>query len=197
MNLRATFAKAEVEAPYFGVDWDRIKAGNDESYKIRGAEVPASEVYAALGGDANVPDDGKTARLVVLGSADARRQLLDDWSKSPLLSAFKSKLIVQAYPPEHWHVSEVGYKALGDPTIYLVDSAGKAKHLQTDYDGPVQLAAALRQADPSFDPAKVPDLRKGGPGSNGLPLNANHCCLGGLLVLATAAGMKAYLQRKG
>ena len=67
---------------------------------------------------------------------------------------------MQAYPPDHWHVAEVGYKQVGDPTIYLVDANGKAKHLQADYDGPAKLAEALRNADPSFDPAKVPDLRK-------------------------------------
>jgi hypothetical protein len=37
-------------------------------------------------------------------------------------------------------------------------------HRQASYDGPADLARAIRKADPTYDATKDPDLRKDAPG---------------------------------
>jgi hypothetical protein len=141
---------------------DQTKLAQRECYRINGIEVPKEQGLRAIG-EAVIPDDSRSPRVVVLGSAGARQKVADDWSKSPNLVPFKDKAILQAYAADDWAVKDVGYTQTADPTIYVVDAGGKVLHRQEGYSGPPQLAQALRRADPDYDPKKDPDLTKGKP----------------------------------
>jgi hypothetical protein len=145
----------------YGMQWKPSR----ERCSISGREAGKKECYQFLANaSANVPDDSSLRRLVVIGSANARKMVMDDLDHSNLLAPWKSKLIAQDYAPDHWHVADVGYKQYGDPTIYLVDAGGKVLHRQNDYvGGPQRLASALRKADASYDPSKDIDLSKAEP----------------------------------
>ena len=93
----------------------------------------------------------------------------DDWwstargVKAPALAAWKSKLVLQAYPDAtHWHLADVGLDKLsGSPAIVIqqapgADGKGKVSAWLKSYPGAAALADALRKADPSFDPSKIP-----------------------------------------
>jgi hypothetical protein len=177
-------------------DWqihgvDQTKLARRECFRINGVEVSKEKGIAAISAP-SIPDDSKLQRVVVLGSTSARRQVLDDWSKSPELALFKDKAILQAYTADNWAVKDVGYTQTADPTVYVVDAGGQVLHRQEGYTGPAQLAQALRRADPAYDPKKDPDLTKmTPPGTSGAP---GLLVIGGTTALA-ALGLAAAARR--
>jgi hypothetical protein len=113
--------------------------------------------YGARG----VPDDADKVRLTVIGADSDRRTVAADLDAHPALKALKEKLVVQSYPPSHWAVAGAGFRTDGRPTIYLQAPDGQVLHRQDDYAGGAdRLAAAIRRADPNYDPAKDPDLTR-------------------------------------
>lgn len=179
-----------------------------ETYRLNGAEVNKSKAFAAIG-DTGVPDDSKLQRVVIISdSADERRKVLEDFDSSPELAKYRGKLIVQAYSTDHWHVRDVGFVKTGRPTIYVQSPTGKVLHRQEDYAGGApRLANALRKADPSYDPAKDPDLSKPvapntpvnpQPGPNVTPVTPDQSPLfkvvAGLAALVAAAVGAIYLM---
>jgi hypothetical protein len=191
----------------FGLVRDKLtRPPAGEVYSRNGRPIEAQHALTALAG-LGVPDDSRTARLVVLGSDAGRQRVLNDLATSPALTAFKDKAIVQAYPADHWTVAEAGYKQVGDPTIYLVDAKGKVVTWQQDYDGGAPrlaktLTEGLRQADPNFDPLRVPDLSKPAPPMPPSPtpavgnINPNFYGAGALAGLVAGGALLAYRNRR-
>jgi hypothetical protein len=86
-----------------------------------------------------LPDDKDKLRLTVIGPEAECRRVLADLETSPLLAPYKDRFVTQEYRPD-------------------------------DYaDGAAGLATAVRKADPTYDAAKDPDLRKPQPILPGLP----------------------------
>ena len=161
----------------FGVDRDQV---NDrETYRVNGIECEKQRAYEALRGDPRLPDDSAMRRVVVVGSDAKRKEVLLDWNAGKL-AEFRNTALLHCYPPDHWHMKEVGYKAHADPSIYIVAADGKVLHRQDYYDGPDKLATALRKTDPAYDPAKDPDVTKPAPGPGGstFPITSNWLLLG-------------------
>jgi hypothetical protein len=145
----------------FGVD--RGKLHTDERYRINGRTASKQEVQSRLARPAGgaVPDDAARPRLTVIGPEPERRPVLRDLDTHPALAEWKNKLLVQAYPPDHWQVARAGFLTAGRPTIYLQTPGGAVLHRQDDYSGGAgALADALRKADPSYRPERDRDRRR-------------------------------------
>jgi hypothetical protein len=105
------------------------------------------------------PNDGMKLRLTVIGPRPLRDPVLNDLEKNPQLAQLRPRLLIQGYDPGHWAIRP-GFVQSGQPTIYLQAPSGKVLHRQDDYKGgPEALYAAIRKADPNYDPRKDPDLR--------------------------------------
>ena len=139
----------------FGVEeWTRSEG---EAFYLNGKMASKADVFAAL------QDDSSLAFLTIIGQEAERKKVLQDLDTLPSLSQWKSKLRIQSYSPDNWAV-KFGFVANGRPNIYLQTATGQVLHRQDDYtDAGVGLFGALRRADPNYDPAKDPDLRKPAP----------------------------------
>jgi hypothetical protein len=151
----------KVEAvPNYGVETDQLNGGHGEHYRLNGVPVSPERARQALAGDP-IPDDTARLRLTVIGDTTAARRVTSDLASAATLAPWKDRVVVQAYAPDHWAVARAGFSTGGRPTIYVQAPSGKVLHRQDDYaDGAEGLAQALRRADPNYDPAKDPDLRK-------------------------------------
>jgi len=152
----------------FGVDVDRIhrspeqitvspSTGSKDKKEIGRQE--AIEIITK-----GLPEDRQKLRVTVIGSESACQQVVNDLKTSPALLPYSSNVLIQDYRPGEWALN-CGFLATVDPTIYVQkppDQAGRGKvlHRQDGYDGPEKLAVALRKADPSYNPANDPDLRR-------------------------------------
>lgn len=108
---------------------------------------------------AGLPDDKDKLRLTLIGAEADCDRVLADLKASPELAEFRSRYVVQSYRPENWAVRNYGFVTTGKPTIYLqVPANGYVPLMRVDaYAGPAKLASQLRNADPSYEPAKDPD----------------------------------------
>jgi hypothetical protein len=150
----------EAKVPNFGVDLARLNGEHGERYRLNGLPVPPDRARQALVG-ASVPDDAGRLRLTIIGDPASATRVTGDLAAAPALATWKDRLLVQTYPPEHWAVAKAGFFTGGKPTVYVQAPSGKVLHRQDDYaDGAEGLAQALRRADPNYDSAKDPDLRK-------------------------------------
>jgi hypothetical protein len=140
----------------YGVELGRLS--REETFVKDGRRVSRQEAVVAL--EAEVKDDSRLLRVTVIGADGERERVLQDLAASPLLAGFRDHYLLQDYPPEHWAVAGAGFRRDGHPTIYVQAPDGTVLHRQDGYDGPGLLAAALRRADPAYDPSKDPDLRQ-------------------------------------
>jgi hypothetical protein len=122
-----------------------------EEYRIAGQLVSKDEAMQALRAGQLADDSGKL-RLTVIGSPDERKQAL-----SGLPQDVKDRCLVKEYAADHWAVKNAGFKTDGHPTVYVQAPDGKVLHRQDDA---VNVAGAVRKADPNYDASKDPDLRK-------------------------------------
>ena len=162
----------EPEGPFFGVDADHLSpVQEDGSIVLVDGEgrrqidyQTALDLVGQRPASPTLPDDKDHWRLTVIGSDEQRRQVVEDLAKHADLAEWRSKLVTNAYPPDHWAVKGVGFVTTGTPSIYLQLPSGKVLHRQTNYEGGAEaLATAIRKADPNYDPAKDPDKRKPAP----------------------------------
>lgn len=140
--------------PNYGLIRDQIQPGRTT---INGKEVTKAQAFAAISAD--VPNDAKTPRIVVIGDEASCTKVLTDFATLPAFASYKGKYIIQDYRPSDWPVSS-GFVTSGNPTIYCETADGTVLHRQDGYDGPEKLATALgrlRKADPNYDPKKDPD----------------------------------------
>lgn len=133
---------------------------------LNGRDVSQSTAIGAI--EAGVPDDRSKPRVVVVGAEADRKRVLADFDSHSGLSAFKGKVLVQAYAPDDPLNKGLKYP-VGSPTIAVIraDGAVLARNKSGKYEGPDHLAqslpAALRRADPDYDPEKDPDLKPPAP----------------------------------
>ncbi len=169
----------------FGLDREHFAGPRPERYSINGREASKEDVLRLL--QAQVPDDTRRPFLTVIGPAEARKQVLNDLENHPSLAPWKDRVRIQAYNPDDWAVSRAGFVTSGSPTVYLQAADGTVLHRQDDYAGGADaLAAALRRADPSYNPAGDPDRRKAPLSAlRGVPWSVPVILLGtaGLLIL--------------
>jgi hypothetical protein len=150
-------AQAEEQLPT-GVVAEHI---SDNRYTYRGKECSRRAVLDAIEG--NLVDDSATMWVTVVGPEAERRAVLKDLADSPQLAAWKGKLRIKGYGPDHWAVKDSGFQP-GKPSIHIEAADGASLWRQEDYaHGAEGLAAALEWADrrqrPDYDPEKDP-----GPG---------------------------------
>ncbi len=137
-------------------------------------DVKGSEV-----GDPDLPDDSSKFWLLVIGGTpEVRKKVVDDWNASPDSAAWRDKTNVWSVDANHISVKDNrdGGKPLyftgGNPTVYLLGSDGTVLHRQDDYKGPADFAA-LRKLNQAYDPSKDKDLRAADPlgplGGKGFP----------------------------
>lgn len=154
-------ARAEMPlggVPNFGVN--ESKLGEGPAYILNGRKSTRDEVIDRLMGEGKIPDDSQLPRITIIGSEADRKKVRDDLKSHPALAPFRGKFVTKDYAPDAWEVS-CGFFAGGAPSIYVQTPGGKNLHRQDDYrDGAEGLAMALRKVDPSYQPAKDPDLRK-------------------------------------
>lgn len=124
-----------------------------------GREVSKEQIFAALG-KASLADDSGQLALTVIGPDAERQRVLSDLESAAPLAAFKGKVKVQGYTPDHWAVKDAGFVTTGTPTIYCQAPDGKVFHRQDSYAGPEALAEALRKASDSYNAAKDPNLNQ-------------------------------------
>lgn len=159
-------ASPKVEQPIgqnvtnFGMDWNH-NAKDKEKYSFSGQEITRSKAFQELIGENLEDDSGKLDLTIISSNKALRQQVLNDLKTNPKLVEQLSQYKVSDYDPSHFHVSGMGYKSDGSPTIYIQKGNGEVLHRQDDYSGgPERLASALRRARPDYDPAKDPDLTK-------------------------------------
>lgn len=104
--------------------------------------------------EGGVPDDAHKLRVTVIGLDEDRRKVLLDLESSPV----KDLVVVNAYPPTHWAVQNLGFKTDGRPTVYVQAPDGRVLHRQDEYRGKDKLVEAIRKADPNYRPDRDPDL---------------------------------------
>lgn len=135
--------------PNFGLDLAHLAAGNVPRYRVGGKPSAKRDVMAAI-----VDDDSAKPRLTIIGNQQDRAKVLS------ALPPEATNYLVKAYDPRDWAVARAGFKTDGHPTIYAQAPDGTVLHRQDAFADAHQLAEALRKADPSYDPAKDPDLTK-------------------------------------
>lgn len=159
-GCKCVFAGATIESDgslNFGLDRSAIKQRPRSI--VNGREVDKQVIFDVLGkGKASVPDDASQLCLTVIGSPADTASVINDLASAPALAAWKDQLKLQVYEPSHWAVKDAGFVTTGKPTIYCQAPDGTVLHRQDSYAGPDALAEALRQADPSYQPAKDPNL---------------------------------------
>jgi hypothetical protein len=148
------------------------------SYRRNGRPCTREEARRAVQGA--ITDDSAWLRVTAVGLPDAVKA---DWATSPLLAEARTKALFQAYKSDDPIIAGLGFR----PGLYVQSPDGKVLHRQDDYRGAAALAQAIRKADPSYDPAKDPDLNKPpvpppSPALPALPFNLTPTHLGLLLL---------------
>jgi hypothetical protein len=149
---------------------DTSKLGGVPRFAIGGKEVGAAEAMEALGRPAggpnggSVPDDSAHVRITVIGSEAARKAVVQDLDKAPSLAWLKGRSVVNDYGTGHWRIQAGGFAlpaAADGVMIYAQSPDGKVLWRQDGYaGGPDQLARALRDKVPGYDPSKDPSPAK-------------------------------------
>lgn len=153
--------------PKFGVE--REKLDDREKFALSGREIDRAEALNALEGLTDIPDDAGKVRLTVIGSAAARKTVLEDLKSAPALAYWRDQFVVQGYSPDYWRVKDGGFKTpatLTDAVVYVQKPDGTVLWRQDTYRGPEELAGNLRDKVPGYDPLKDPQP---GPGPSPLP----------------------------
>ena len=159
----------------FGINQQALadRCRNGPCYYINGRQVTRSDVFEAITAGTQLEDDSGKNHLTIIGSKEETKPVLEDLESNVALTGYKGKLLVQVYKPDCWAAARAGFKTDGKPSIYLQAPGGKVLHRQDGYKGPLLLAAAIRKADPNYDPAKDPDLTKPKPATPAKPNDAD------------------------
>lgn len=137
----------------YGVLSDRVP--KEKSYRKNGATITREQAFADM---ETFSDDVRKLRLTVVGPAEMRERCERDWRDSPAFADLRDRVLFRTYDPAHWWVADVGMA----PGITLQGPAradGKAPVIWRlrDYAGADNLAVAIRQADPSYQPSRDAD----------------------------------------
>ena len=150
------------QPPNFGLMQEKLDGG--EKTRINGRDATAAEAVEAI--ENSVPEAAKKPRVVVIDAdAGRRKQVRDELGRLPECT----DCVVQAYPPDHWHLLDLktrqpGFFTGGAPTVYLLAADGRVLHRQDEYAGGAAAAAEVfRRARADYDPKRDPDRRKPQP----------------------------------
>jgi len=142
-----------------GVDRTNMPAIPKERYTINGREVPSYQVFTELGADM-LSDDSKKAWLVVLGTQAEQQAVIDAWN-GPDSEELRPHVRLWCSAKNHWATDDEGFCPTGTPHISWQAADGRVLYRQTKFAGAEQLRAttraALRKANPNYDPTKDPD----------------------------------------
>lgn len=181
--------QAEKEELPTGVEWDKINGKDKDEYTLSGKKVSKQEAYAAVA-KKELVDDSKLPHLTLIGSEEERKRVLNDLAPSGLLA----KVRVQSYGAGDPLLKGMGF-AEGSPAIYLQAPSGKVLLRQASYS-PGPLFAAIRKADPTYDPKKDPD-GSAPPVVPGLPsLGNGSYTLIGMAALGVVLALVYFFQRR-
>lgn len=149
----------------FGVDTAKLSGSTEPRYWVNGRRCNRRQAVEAITAGQLV-DDSKKLRVTLIGPEADRRKAEAELAAGPE----RDKYLLQSYPPDHWAVARVGFVTTGKPTVYLQKPDGKVLLRQDVWDGPDRLIAAIRKADPTYDPRKDPDGKPAPavPGVDGL-----------------------------
>lgn len=134
--------------------------GNAPSVTVGGdaQSTPQNAVHSLT-----LPEDRGKPHVVIVGDDAFRKEAKAKLAKLEGIEQFH----VNDYPPGSWHVGGVNLDRQGVTFLAPPGKDGKAPalHFQADLEGldkpMAEIAGALRNRDPKFDPQKVPDLRHG------------------------------------
>jgi hypothetical protein len=183
--------------PNFGVDLPAI-AATEVGYTSRGHPISREEAVRAV--EADPLDDSKRPRVTVFADEALAAQIEKDINTDPRLARLKAAATLESYRPTDWYFKDAGIDRLPQyKGVCIVfsrpDTAGqKVDHVQWEYKGPADLAAAADQ----WNPAASPDLRPQ-PAPPGLDFEGTLAWLKNnqTLVLVVLAGFGYwYLNRK-
>jgi len=150
---------------FFGVVHEKIP--EEESYSIGGVKADRTGVRKLFAGD-TLTDDSSKLRLTLIADKEVSERISGDLKSHPALANVAPKFTVQSYQWGDW-ATEVFrpdparrfHLSLQGPANQ--SGRGIEYHAQTEYTGPedlaVAMAAAIRKADPSYEPNRTPDLR--------------------------------------
>lgn len=179
----------------FGLMQEKLNGA--EKVYLNGQETTPREAIQAI--ENRVPEAAKKPRVVIIDQDAARRkQVRDELTRLPECA----DCVVQAYPPDHWHLLDLktrqsGFFTGGAPTIYLLASDGKVLHRQDDYQGGAAAAAeAFRRARPDYDPRRDPDRRKPDPQPQPVPLSPGAIPQWALLAVLGVAAFLLHHRRQ-
>ena len=147
-----------------------------ERWSFSGSPVTATEGKSIL--SAPLPDDSKKGWLIGVGDDAFQSRFLADCASNPQTVQRR----VKALSPDDWSCKDRTGKLAFTPGVWIMDPDGKnPKRIAPEDYTARQLASALRQCQPGYDPAQVPS-----PAS---PLNDYAIPAGGALTgLAAVAG---------
>lgn len=196
--------------PLFGVVSDKIAPDGKSHYSIGGMSAERADALRAIETASGIPDDRAKPRLIVIGTESGRKKVIDDLAKDPHFAYWRDKLVVLQYPPNHDAIAaDRGFvQPTGDdPVIQAQGPDGVVYWRQTNYAGGApELAKALRDKVPGYDPAKDPHPPEKGKtpvAGEESPLGLIAAWLGGLgcpLLSALGVGGGAagawYLKRR-
>ena len=152
--------------PPDGVISNMIAPDGKSHYSIGGLSAERADALRALETASGIPDDRTKPRLIVIGTEVGRRQVIEDLARDPLFAFWRDKLVVQQYPPNHDAIAaDRGFvQPVGDnPVIQAQGPDGTVYWRQETYTGAPELAKALRDKVPGYDPAKDPHPPDAGP----------------------------------
>lgn len=196
--------------PPDGVIADKIAPDGQSHYSIGGLSANRADALRAIETASGIPDDRAKTRLIVIGTEVGRKKVIDDLARDPLFTFWRDKLVVLQYPPNHDAIAaDRGFvQPLGDnPVIQAQGPDGTVYWRQETYTGAPELAKALRDKVPGYDPlkdphppdkAKTPTAGEEPPvGLIGAWLSSLGCPLVTLLMGGGAAGAMWWRKRKG
>lgn len=140
----------------YGLDLKRIP--QRETNSVNGRPVSRDQMFEAIAGDEKVPGDAGKLRVTVIGSDTDRKRALDVIDRSPV----REQLCVQDYAAGEWPTVN-GHRA----GIYMQRPGGNTLGPVLSYSPEMRspealnkaLEVAVRRNDPTYDPAKDPDLQ--------------------------------------
>jgi len=142
--------------PPGGVETDKIRPNR---HSVNGKDCSRKEMLDAIK-KAEVPNDQGKLRLVVIGSEDQTKPILEQLKTLPEAQDF----LITAYTPDHWAVKDSGLTAGHAFSIVALTPDGTVLHRQNDCEGGiVALAEALRDAKDGYNGTSDPDRRKSDP----------------------------------
>lgn len=155
-----------------------------------GREITRTQAKEMIGKD-KVPDHAKCLRLTVVGNES---ELADTKTKLAGVLNPGEPLVLGFFKPDAWQLRDLktnqplGFPSGSPVTAYLQMPSGEVVCKSTGADSIVAMVTALRQKNPTFDPAKVSDFAGGTIMGSGNEIKAG--VIGGIATLLLLAFLR-------